>query len=132
MRRRLHQRNLVMWGSRADPPGWLRARARLGRAGRVRRLIRTGALLAVIGLMHLARAARHHWRAEFFLAGGVLALAGVLLTSGPLLLPGMVVFLTALLVPSDSSTAFVYCIGGPAQLVRYVILGGHPDKTGRQ
>jgi hypothetical protein len=132
MRRQSHRRNLVVRGSRADPPGWSCAPARLGRAGRVRRLIRTGALLAIIGLMHLARAAHPHWRPVLLLAGGVLALAGVLLASGVLFLPGMLVFLSALLVPSDPSTAFVYCIGGPAQLVRNAGLGGHPDRAGRQ
>ena len=131
MRRRSHRRDLLVWGSCADPPGWSCTPARLGRAARVRRLSR-GALLAVIGLVHLVRAALHHWRAVLLLAGGVLALAGVMLVSGVLVLPGLLVFLSALLVPSDASTAFVYCIGGPAQLVRNAIPGGHPDRAGRQ
>jgi len=71
--------------------------ARPGRARRIRRCLRIGALLTVIGLVRLARAARLRWRP--LLAGGVLTVAGVVLRSGAaglVFLPG--VFLPGVLL----------------------------------
>lgn len=119
MRLRSRRRNLVVWSSsvsQADRRGVPRF-TRLVRTGRV------GALLAVIGLVHLARAVRTRWRLTLSLAGVVLTVAGVVLSSGVIIIAGLVVFLVALLIPSGSGTAFVYCIGGPAQLVTNAMRG---------
>jgi hypothetical protein len=60
MRLRPHRRNLVAWSpsDRYGPPRltWP------ARSRPIRRGIRTGALLAVIGLMRLARTVRTRWR----------------------------------------------------------------------
>ncbi len=45
----------------------------------------------------LARAARTHWRAMFLLTGLALTLLGVLLASGAVLIPGVLLLLFALL-----------------------------------
>ena len=79
MRQRSHRRNLVVWSqsassvSRHGAPPFTRRR-------QIRRWIRTGALLTVVGLMPLARAGRARWR--LLLAGGVLTLVGVMLGGG--------------------------------------------------
>ena len=102
---RPHRRTLVVWSSSAGPagrPGGLR----LTRSRRVRRRIRTGALLAVLGLTRLAAAARPRWRP--LLAGGVLTAAGVMLRSGSggvVLLPGLLLLASALFVPGGPGTA---------------------------
>ncbi|MBO0825292.1 MAG: hypothetical protein J2P27_15795 [Actinobacteria bacterium] len=134
MRLRSHRRNLVVWSSSVDPAGWYRAETfiRFGRTGWIYRWTRTGALLAVIGLMRLARAVGHHWRPVLSLVGGGLAVAGLMLPSGVFFVPGMLVLLVALLIPADSSTRFVYCIGGPAQLVRNATVGYHAQRTGQR
>ena len=66
MRLRPHRRNLVVWSPSvglADKYGAPRF-TRLARTRRIRRCIRTGALLTVIGLMRLARTVRTRWRAH--------------------------------------------------------------------
>ena len=99
MRLRAQRRNLVVRGPSAGPavrdgtPGLTRAR-------RIRRWIRIGALLMVIGLMRLIRAARPRWRP--LLAGGVLTAAGAMASGawGALLLPGILFLLFAPLIPA--------------------------------
>jgi hypothetical protein len=100
MRLRPHRRNLVVWSQSASSadrfgvPSFMRTR-------RIRRWIRTAALLAIIGLMPLARAVRGRWRTV--LAGGVLTAVGVTMRDGPgglVLLPGLWFLLTAPLVPA--------------------------------
>jgi hypothetical protein len=74
----------------------------LGRSRRIRRCVRTGVLLTVIGLMRLARAMRSRWRP--LLAGGVLTVVGVMLRSGPwgvVLLPGLLFLASVLLIPAS-------------------------------
>ena len=125
MRLRSRRRNLVVWSSsvsRTDRRGVPRFTP-LVRTGQVRRWVRTGALLAIIGLVNLARTVRTRWRLTLSLAGVVLTVAGVMLPSGVIITAGLVVFLVALLIPSGSDTAFVYCIGGPAQLVANAMRG---------
>jgi hypothetical protein len=62
MRLRPHRRNLVVWSppvgpaDRYGPPRRARTRP-------IRRCIRTGALLTVVGLMRLPRTVRTRWRA---------------------------------------------------------------------
>ena len=48
-------------------------------------------------MMRFVRVARTRWRALFLLAGAVLTLLGVVLASGAVLLPGVVLLLVALL-----------------------------------
>jgi hypothetical protein len=50
-----------------------------------------------------ARAVRTHWRAIFLLASAVLTLLGVLLASGAVLVPGILLLLFALLHGIGSS-----------------------------
>jgi fatty acid desaturase len=50
-----------------------------------------------------ARAVRAHWRATFLLAGAVLTLLGVLLASGVVFIPGILLLLSALLHGLGSS-----------------------------
>ena len=91
-----HTRDLRNEASRAH-----RARlTRLARPGRIHRFVRTGALLTVMGLRRLARAARLRWRP--LLAGGALTIVGLMLRSGAwgaLILPGIWFLGSALLMP---------------------------------
>ncbi len=48
-------------------------------------------------MMRFARAARTRWRAVFLIAGTVLTLLGVVLASGAVLIPGVLLLLVALL-----------------------------------
>ena len=48
-------------------------------------------------MMRFARPARSHWRAMFLLTGAVLTLLGVMLASGAVLTPGVLLLLFALL-----------------------------------
>jgi hypothetical protein len=76
---------------------------RVARARRVRRGIRTAALLTVIGLIRLARAVPTYWRP--LLAGGVLTVGGFIQRSSAgdvVFLPGVLLFLLlVLLTPSQ-------------------------------
>ena len=82
MRLRPHRRNLVVWSPSAGPVGryGVPGFTRIARTRRIRRWIRTGGLLTVIGLIRLASAVRTRWRP--LLAGGVLTVVGLMLRSG--------------------------------------------------
>jgi hypothetical protein len=54
-------------------------------------------------MMRLARTARTRWRAVFLITGAVLTLLGVVLASGAVLLPGVLLLLFALLHGVGSS-----------------------------
>src|ERR1700749_249168 len=100
MRQRSHRRNLVVWSQSAGSVGRYGVPS-FTRRRRIRRWIRTGALLAVVGLMPLARAVRARWRP--LLAGGVLTVVGVMWLDGPggmVLLPGLWLFLSPPLLPA--------------------------------
>ena len=74
MRLRPRRRNLVVWSSSARPGGswaWRPTRSR-----RIRWWLRTSALLAVLGVMRLARAARIRWEPVFLGVGAVLTVVG--------------------------------------------------------
>lgn len=99
MRVRVHRRPLVVWrpcGGYCVP--------RLTRAtatGRVHRLVRISAMLALTGL-RLARAMRLRWR--FLLSGVVLTAVGLPLRGGAwgvILLPGLLLLLSAPLIPAS-------------------------------
>ena len=107
MRRRSHRRNLVAWSLSANPadrygdPRFMRP----VRTRPIRRSLRTGALITIIGVMRLARGARHRWRP--LLAGTVLTAVGVRLRSdvwGLLTLPGLWFLVYTLLIPASSNT----------------------------
>jgi len=68
--------------------------------------MRTGALLAILGVMRLAAVVRPRWRP--LLAGVVLTTAGVMLRDGAagiVMIPGMLFLLSALLTPADPVAA---------------------------
>jgi hypothetical protein len=100
MRLRSHRRTLVVWRSSGGPAGGHGAPrlARHVRTRRIRRWIRTGVLLAVIGLMRLARSVRGRRGAGLLVAGAVLTAAGILLASGVIQICGMLVLLRGVAV----------------------------------
>ena len=106
MRLRAHRRSLVVWSPSnrsADRYGTPRF-TRLARTRRIHRWIHTGALLMIIGVMRLARAARPRWRP--LLVGGVLTGFGVVaaVVWGLVLLPGLLFLLSAAFVPARPKT----------------------------
>jgi hypothetical protein len=98
-----HRRTLVVWSSYAGPDRYgLPWFTQVARTRRIRRCIRTGALLTVIGLMRLARALQADWR---LMAGGVLTVAGVMLRSSPtsvVMIPGLLLLVVALRRPEPA------------------------------
>ena len=83
--RRLHRsrrRNLILLSTRAVPSAGVRDTARPARRRRLR-LIRTGALFTVIGVMRLAQIARSHWRVSLGLCGVLLEVLGHSVLAGP-------------------------------------------------
>jgi hypothetical protein len=98
---------LVVWSSRADIADTYRRppRARTTRARRIRRCVRTWALLAVVGLIGLAHAVRVRWRP--LLSGGVLTVVGFILRGGPggiVLMPGLLLLMSAPLIEGSPDT----------------------------
>ncbi len=95
MRLRSHRRSLVVWSSSADPARTCGAPkpTRLARTRRIRRWLRTGALLTVIAL-------RPRWRP--LLAGVVLTVVGLMLRSsvwGAVVILGLWLLVYAALIP---------------------------------
>ena len=97
MRLPAQRRDLVVWSPSVGPADRDSAPRR---TRRIYRFIRTGALLTIIGLLRLGRAARPRWR--LLLAGTVLTAVGVLRIGawGALAFPGLVLLVSALLVPA--------------------------------
>jgi hypothetical protein len=80
--RRTRRGNLILLSTRPVPaPGW-QYTARLARRRRTQ-FIRTGALLAVVGVMRLARTARSRWRISLGLCGMLLEVLGHTVCTGP-------------------------------------------------
>jgi hypothetical protein len=97
MRLRPRRGNFVVWSSSGVPGGRSSAR-RPTRPRRLRWWLRTGTLLALIGVMRLARAARVHWEPVFLVVGGLLMVIGFLLpVVSVAYLLGMLVLVIALL-----------------------------------
>ena len=108
MRLRTHRGNLVVWRASRCPDEHDRGLrfTRPPRAVRIRRRMRTGVLLVILGVMRLAAGARPRWRP--LLAGVVLTTAGVVLRDGAagiVMIPGMLFLLSALLTPADPVAA---------------------------
>jgi hypothetical protein len=101
---RLRSRRDVVWLSSAAPAGRHGAGfTRIGRPRPIRRCLRLGALLTVVGLVRLARAVRGRWRP--LLAGAVLTAVGAILRSGApglVFIPGLVLLLYAPLMEASS------------------------------
>jgi hypothetical protein len=100
MRLRPHRRSLVVWPQSAGSAGRPGA-PRLTPTRRIRRRIRIGALLTVIGLMRLGGAVSGRWRP--LLAGTVLTAVGVMLrggSGGMIMLPGLMLLVSVPLIPA--------------------------------
>jgi hypothetical protein len=65
--------------------------------------IAPGVPAIVAGILRFARAVRARWRVMFLLAGVVLTVVGVVLASGAVLIPGVLVLLFTLLYGIGSS-----------------------------
>jgi len=93
---RPHRRNLVVWSSSGAPGGswaW-----RPARPPRIRWWLRIGALLAVIGIMRLARATRARWEPVSLGVGVALMVTGfVVPAASAAFLLGMLTLVVALL-----------------------------------
>jgi hypothetical protein len=97
MRLRPRRRDLVVWSSAGvrDAGSWA---WRPARPQRIRWWCRTVTLLALIGVVRLARAARAHWEAVFLGAGAALMLIGFTVPSAFVaFLLGMLVLVVTLL-----------------------------------
>ena len=92
MRLRLDHRNLVVWSSSRAPTGRSGGR-RPARGGRVRRWLRVGGLLAVLGILWLALAVRNCWEPVYLLVGTGLAVAGVVQSIAPAFFLGLLVLI---------------------------------------
>jgi hypothetical protein len=96
MRLRPRRGNLVIWSS-SGIPGPSRA-TRPSRARRIRWWVRTGTLLALIGVVRLARVARARWEPVFLGVGATLMIIGFELPAAFVAFPlGMLVLVVTLL-----------------------------------
>lgn len=97
MRLRPRRRKLVIWSSSGVPGGgswaWHPARPR-----RIRWWLRTGALLALVGVMRLARTVRTRWEPVFLVVGATLTVIGFEVPAASVaFLIGLLVMVIALL-----------------------------------
>jgi hypothetical protein len=97
MRLRPRRRKLVIWSSSGFPGGgswaWRPARRR-----RIRWWLRTGALLALVGVMRLARTVRTHWEPVSLVVGATLTVIGFEVPAASVaFLIGLLVMVVALL-----------------------------------
>ena len=75
MRMRLHRRNLVL--SSLSAQAGMAVTPRRARSRRIRRWLRIGTLLSVIGIMRFAQAVRTRWRPVVRVLGVLLLVLGV-------------------------------------------------------
>ena len=113
MRLRPRQRAMMVWYSSSGRPArhGVREMRRSRRPGRIRFWLRTGALLTIIALVRLARAARKYPRPSLSLAGVAVTVAGISLPSEAVLISGFVILLVALFLPGSAATPAVPCTG---------------------
>ena len=101
---RRQRQNLVVWSQSRDQYRSSQV-ARRTRPRRIRRWIRLGMLLPLLGLLTVARAVRSRWKP--LLAGTVLTVAGLIMrdsgTGSLLLLPGLLLLISAPLLPGAPS-----------------------------
>jgi hypothetical protein len=97
MWRRPHRQNLMVWSSSGRPSDRYRAQVfQVARPRRMRRWLRAGTVLAAMGLMRFAHVARVRWRPMLLLGGSAMMVAGIMLSNGLVIAPGIVVLLFAL------------------------------------
>jgi hypothetical protein len=140
-----HRRNLVVVRQSAGSAGRHGAPRfiRLARTSRFRRWIRTGKLLCLVGLIHLARAGRPRWRP--LLAGGVLTAAGFMMrggSGGMVLLPGLMFLVYAALIPASTKAERIRRVRLERELAGYstpaqrrdfeATLDRYPDRITRE
>jgi len=101
-----HRQNIVILSSsapacprRAPTRGAIRGqvRPRPSRARRIRWWLRTGTLLAIIGVLRLVRATRTCWEPMSLLAGLLLTIAGLAMPAAGAFLLGLLVLIVTLL-----------------------------------
>jgi hypothetical protein len=106
MRLRSRRRTIVAWSSSSGYVArhGVHVVTRSTRAGRIRWWVRTGVLLAIIGVLRVARTARTYPRPALSLAGTAVTVAGLTLSSWAVLVAGFLVLFLAMFLPSDPST----------------------------
>ena len=107
MRLRSRRRTTVAWSSSSGHAArhGVHVVTRSTRAGRIWWWVRTGVLLAIIGVLSVARTARTHPRPAISLAGTAVTLAGLTLSSRAVLVAGFLVLFLAMFLPSDPAAA---------------------------
>jgi hypothetical protein len=107
MRLRSRRRTMVAWSSSSGRVARhdVHVVTRSSRARRIRWWVRTGVLLAIIGVLRLARTARTYPRPALSLAGTAVTVAGITLPSGAVLISGFLVLFLAMFLPSDQAAA---------------------------
>ena len=107
MRLRSRRRTMVAWSASSGRVARhdVRVVTRSSRARRIRWWLRTGVVLAVIGVLRLARTARTYPRPALSLAGTAVTVAGITLPSGAVLISGFLVLFLAMFLPSDPAAA---------------------------
>jgi len=104
MRLRSRRRTIVAWSSSSGRVArhGVHVVTRSTRAGRIRWWVRTGVLLAIIGVL---RVARTYPRPALSLAGTAVTVAGITLPSRAVLVAGFLVLFLAMFLPSDPAAA---------------------------
>jgi hypothetical protein len=107
MRLRSRRRTMVAWSSSSSSSGRVARHGvyvvtRSTRARRIRWRVRTVVLLAIIGVLRLART---YPRPALSLAGTAVTVAGITLPSGAVLVSGFLVLFLAMFLPSDPAAA---------------------------
>ena len=137
------RQNLVVWSQSGGTDQAARV-TRPARTRRIRRWVRIGMLLTVLHLLPLVRAVRARWKP--LLAGTVFTVAGVILrgnTAGSvLLLPGLLLLLTAPLLPGTGQANRLRQTGLERELAGYwtnaqrhdleATLDQYPDEVTRE